>query len=675
MKGIERKTKIDGMSKGIIFLFASSSIVALVLMVSFILKEAIPSYKEFGFFHMYFTSDFSTEGGYGIWSALTITLLTSIISVAIALPLSLRTAIFIRFRVKRGKKTLKTMVSTLAGVPSVVFGIFALKSLKLISDGLFNVSSPYTLINSILMLSIMIFPTITSLIYNQLKLVDDSLLKSSMALGNTKTYSIYKVIKPSIKHGINVAVITALGRAIGETMALSMVLSSPSGNIFDSFSDLPKLPFASLGVEISRRMFQDGSNDSIRSALFAAGIALFVLVMILVAIMNRMSKKRNLININPIHKFNKNEFRSKYIKFLYIAFLPFKLISYFVSLITFKLGELLKLILYYIQYPIFKLMYPERRNNQSRRNYYHEVSKSRVSKVDDFSKIILESLSMIIVLGSAAWIFLDVLITGVPKWEGNDWKFSYINSSGKQIAGDIMNPLIWTIVLLEISILIALPFALGTALFLSEYARNKHSGRVVRFFLDSLGGTPSILFGIFGVIFFLDTMGLRNQVGSTSLIAGALTMTLVILPTFTRTIEQVLIRIPDTHRNASYALGASKFETIRKIILPQAIPGIATGIILSIGRIISETAPIYLTLGMFAGTDISLMSPGHTITTDILNNQLFSSMNAETALEKSYKLAAVAIILVAIITSAVGLLEKNTKTKRKKVTNVKRNII
>ena len=152
-------------------------------------------------------------------------------------------------------------------------------------------------------------------------------------------------------------------------------------------------------------------------------------------------------------------------------------------------------------------------------------------------------------------------------------------------------------------------------------------------------------------------------------------MTLVILPTFTRTIEQVLIRIPDTHRNASYALGASKFETIRKIILPQAIPGIATGIILSIGRIISETAPIYLTLGMFAGTDISLMSPGHTITTDILNNQLFSSMNAETALEKSYKLAAVAIILVAIITSAVGLLEKNTKTKRKKVTNVKRNII
>ena len=670
-KLVDKKRNIEKMSRGMIFLFASFAIVALILMASFILKEAVPAYKEYGFFHMYFTSDFSTKGGYGIWSALTVTLITSIVSVAIALPLSLRTAIFIRFRVNKGKKLINTIILILSGVPSVVFGIFALKSLKSVSSGLFNIDSPYTLINSILMLSIMVFPTLTSLIYNQLKLVDKSILDSSIALGNTKTYSIYKVVKPSISQGINVAIITSLGRAIGETMALSMILSSPSSNAFASFGDIPKVPFASLGVEISRRMFQDGSTELIRSALFAAGIALFALVMILVATMNKISRKRKMSLLNPIHKLKKNKFINIYVKIMFILLLPFKLFSYYLSLLFSRINQLLKLIYYYISYPIFKLIYPKRDKGKSRREYYLDISKTYISKVSDNFKISMELICTFIILGSAVWLILDVLITGLPKWHVNDWKFVYKNNAGKQIAGEIMNPLIWTIVLLEISIIIALPFALGTALFLSEYAREKRSGKIVRFFLDSLGGTPSILFGIFGVIFFLDTMGLRNQVGSTSLIAGALTMTLVILPTFTRTIEQVLIRIPDSYRNASYSLGASKFETIRKIIIPQAIPGIATGIILSVGRIVSETAPIYLTLGMFAGTDISLTSPGHTLTTDILNNQVFSSLNSEVALEKSYKLASVAIILVGLITSSITLVEKTTKKRKRNRKRVK----
>lgn len=166
----------------------------------------------------------------------------------------------------------------------------------------------------------------------------------------------------------------------------------------------------------------------------------------------------------------------------------------------------------------------------------------------------------------------------------------------------------FTIVLVLLTILISLPISLATALYLSEYAKNKKSGSVIKFFLDSLGGTPSILFGMFGIIFFRQVLNIGN--GGFSLMAGALTMVIVIIPTFTRSIEQVLARIPDDLRMASYSLGASKFETIRKIIIPQALPGIITGVILSAGRVIAETAPVYLTIGMLGSVNLSVDGSG-----------------------------------------------------------------
>lgn len=168
--------------------------------------------------------------------------------------------------------------------------------------------------------------------------------------------------------------------------------------------------------------------------------------------------------------------------------------------------------------------------------------------------------------------------------------------------------MVFTLVLVILSILIALPFAFATAIYLSEYAGNKKSGKTIRFFLDSLGGTPSILFGLFGVVFFRQIIGLGS--GGYSLIAGALTMVIVIIPTFTRAIEQVLVKIPTELRMASYSLGASKFETIRKVIIPQALPGMITGIILSAGRVIAETAPVYLTIGMLGSIELNINGEG-----------------------------------------------------------------
>lgn len=674
MNKITRKQQSDSFSRILIFFIASLSILILFIMATFIIKEAVPAYKEYGFFHMYFTSDFTSKGGFGIWSALLITIFTSIASVAIALPLSLRTAIFIRFRAKKSRKYLFSFISMLAGIPSVVFGIFAIQSLNHFSRIFTHSDNPMTLFNSIAMLTIMIFPTMTTLIYNQLKLVDETLIHSSIAMGTSKTSAIYKVVKKSIRSGVHVAIIASLGRAIGETMALSMILVNPSNSLHGAFGDILNSSFATLGVEISRNMFNDSSNELSKSALFAAGIALFVMVMIMIAIITKMTNKSLHKSKNPLNYkklfFNK-EYQYDWFRYIVITLhtvlLPFKLISYYFSIFINKLHLAFDLFASVLLIPYWRLIYPKRKSNQTQQKYLINNSRLLRTNFDDYWKVVLEVISMIFVIGSSLWIVTDILTKGIPSWTANDWKFSHSNSIGKSIGGEIMNPLIWTIILIEITIIIVFPLALMTALYLSEYARNKRSGKIIRFFLDSLGGTPSILFGIFGTIFFLEYLNLRQAAGATSLIAGSLTMVLVVLPTFTRVIEQVLVRVPDRLRNASYALGASRIETIYKVVLPQAVPGIMSGVILSIGRIISETAPIYLTLGMMSNTSIGLLEGGHTLTTDILQNQIFSSLTVDNALSQSYKLASVAVILVALITLTTNLLNSKSKENNRKV--------
>ena len=262
-----------------------------------------------------------------------------------------------------------------------------------------------------------------------------------------------------------------------------------------------------------------------------------------------------------------------------------------------------------------------------------------------------ELIASFIIIGSTLWITLNIMVNGIPGWTKENWSFvntktSDITGLTIQTPGIIGNTMVFTFVLVIITIALSFPFALCTALFLSEYAgTNSKIGKIIRFFLDSLGGTPSIIFGIFGVLLFRTTFNIAG--GRLSIIAAALTMVLVVIPTFTRSIEQTLVTIPNSYRQASYALGASKFETIRKVIIPEAIPGIASGMVLSTGRIIAETAPVYLLIGMLGNINIDLMDQGWTMTTKILYNQVYASGNTNQLLKESYAIAAAAIMLVA----------------------------
>ncbi len=691
---LKQKTLNDLITKIIIFIFSLLAFFALMGLFGFLIKAAYPAYQKYGFWHMYFTASFNEGGGWGIWSPLLITLITSFLAILIATPIALRTAYFIRFRLKKSKKTIRTIINILAGVPSVIFGIFAINSLKIVTNLFLGVNSGNTILNGVFTLVIMIMPILIALILNQLYILPKDLINSSIALGNTHTHVIYTTVKKAIRPNVYVAIIVALGRAIGETMALAIILISNSDTPFaGGFGQFFQSDFGTLGVLIAKNMFTDQGRDT--APFFAAGLALFIIIMVLIIIVTRISTHKRLNNQNPWFakpwrylNENTTSFIIYWVFFWHYVLLIFKLFWFSLVWLFTKLNDFWRWIIYYLSFPFTYWFKVSKSPNESYADYYVKFTQDKRSSITMYLRIILEVLSITIVLSVIGWIILDLAIIGIPQYQLKDWVFANevsVIGGKKLIPSQLLNPLIWTLVLIGLTIVIAFPFALAAGIYLSEYARDKKNGNIIRFFLDSLGGTPSILFGIFGVVFFIQTLNLHGK-APFSLIAGSLTMVLVIMPTFTRSIEQVLVKIPESYRLASYALGASKSRTIFRVILPHSIGGIISGVVLSMGRIMGETAPIFLTMGLTAVTiDIGLLLPGHTLTTNILDI-FINNREALTFIDQinlSYKIGSVAIIatsLIILIAQSVPMIGRQFykwifKHKKKKSIAILRKVI
>jgi len=174
--------------------------------------------------------------------------------------------------------------------------------------------------------------------------------------------------------------------------------------------------------------------------------------------------------------------------------------------------------------------------------------------------------------------------------------------------GGIFTTIVGTVALTVVAIIAGAPLGVGTAIFLREYTRESKTSRVIRFGTDCLAGVPSIIFGLFGFVFFV----IRLNMGW-SILSGGLTLAAMILPTVISTAEESIKTIPSSYREVSYSLGGTRWQTITRIVLPSALPGIFTGILLSIGRSIGETAAIILTAGSSLIMPTSLFSPVRTM--------------------------------------------------------------
>ncbi len=172
------------------------------------------------------------------------------------------------------------------------------------------------------------------------------------------------------------------------------------------------------------------------------------------------------------------------------------------------------------------------------------------------------------------------------------WSFlTTVTSAQKQTTG-ILGNLVNTLYIIVITLLIATPIGVGSAIYLNEYAKPGKIVSLIEFTTETLSGIPSVIFGLFGMIFFGETLGL-----SYSILTGSFTLTLMVLPLITRNTQEALRTVPDSYRSGALGMGATKWYMIRTILLPSAMPGIVTGIILALGRIVGESAALLFTAG------------------------------------------------------------------------------
>jgi phosphate transport system permease protein len=253
-------------------------------------------------------------------------------------------------------------------------------------------------------------------------------------------------------------------------------------------------------------------------------------------------------------------------------------------------------------------------------------------------------MAAVAVLAAATLVTLAVLLfiigfvldKGLPMLS---FKFLFTNPEDMGRAGGIFPTLVGSVLLPLLAIAIALPLGVGTAVYLTEYTRETQVTRVIRFGTDCLAGIPSIIFGLFGFIFFVVMLGF-----GWSLVSGGLTLAIMILPTIIRTSEEAIRVVPHSYREVSFSLGATRWETVIKVVLPNALPGIVTGLMLGIGRCISETAAVIFT----AGSSLRLpQSPFDSVRTMAVHFYILAREGLSN--ENAYGTAAVLIIAVLLV--------------------------
>ena len=219
----------------------------------------------------------------------------------------------------------------------------------------------------------------------------------------------------------------------------------------------------------------------------------------------------------------------------------------------------------------------------------------------------------------------------------------------------ILPNLLNTLYIIGFTLLIALPVGVGAAIYLNEYAKNRRLIAVVEFAAETLSGIPSILYGLVGMLFFCQMLGFQ-----TSLLAGACTLTIMILPTIIRTTQESLKTVPASYREGALGLGTSRWHMIRTIILPSSIDGIVTGCILSIGRIVGESAALLFTAGVGTVVAKSVIK-AFTRAGGTLSVALYMYASERAEFDVAFAIAAILLLLVLLINAAAGLARKTLK--------------
>lgn len=270
--------------------------------------------------------------------------------------------------------------------------------------------------------------------------------------------------------------------------------------------------------------------------------------------------------------------------------------------------------------------------------------KSYMRTPGSFLMMLLVMASAVITFAVLIFLIAYVLINGIPYIKPSLFAFEYTSENAS-----LMPALINTVIMTLLSLVIAVPLGIFSAIFLVEYAgRGNKFVELIRLTTETLQGIPSIVYGLFGMLFFVNACN-----WGFSLLAGAFTLSIMVLPLIMRSTEEALKAVPDSYREGSFGLGAGKLRTVFKIVLPSAVPGILAGVILAIGRIVGETAALIYTAGTVAQVPSDVFGSGRTLAV-----HMYNLAREGLYMDQAYATAVVLLVLVVGINTLSGAAAK-----------------
>lgn len=624
--------------KTVFTIAAMICVIAVIAIFGFMLVKSLPAFRKIGFFNFVFGDNWSPDrldkyddaslsGTYGVFKMIIGTLAATVGALVIGGTLGYFTAVFIAFYCpKRLKKIFSSTVNLLAGIPSVVYGFFGIMFLlPLLAN--FAPNNGSGLLATSLILGIMIMPTVVSLSKTSLEAVPRAYYEGALALGSTHSQAVFGTVTKAAKSGVTASLVLGIGRALGETMAVVMVAGNSVAypdSLFNSFRVLT----ANIVMEMGY------AGEVQQGALVATGVILLVFVLIVNLIFGAISKKTIKSAVNKTGLFSrifKKDDEKSGVKNSVASGVASKITS---GVATDEKGD-------------------EKggekggekndaKSGVTKRNIFFE-------KIGDFFsslKYKMKTASVGAGVSVGAGIFAGitllliigfVLVKGAPTLFTNPHLlFGKYEFNSEKIT--ILPSIVTTLMTVALSLLVAVPIGICTAIFLNEYAKkNNVFIKIIRGAIDLLNGVPSIVYGLFGMITFVALIK-----GRSTIMAGSLTVGIMLLPTIVRSTEESLKSVQDSLREGSFALGAGKMRTIFKIVLPSALPGILSAIILSMGRVISESAPFIYTMGSV----ISAMPGGYFDSNATLAVALYRLSGEGWYVNEAYATAVVLIVLV-----------------------------
>ena len=620
--------------KTVFTIAAMICVIAVIAIFGFMLVKSLPTFRKIGFFNFVFGDNWSPDrldkyddaslsGTYGVFKMIIGTLAATVGALVIGGTLGYFTAVFIAFYCpERLKKIFSSTVNLLAGIPSVVYGFFGITFLlPLLAN--FAPNNGSGLLATSLILGIMIMPTVVSLSKTSLEAVPRAYYEGALALGSTHSQAVFGTVTKAAKSGVTASLVLGIGRALGETMAVVMVAGNSVAypdSLFNSFRVLT----ANIVMEMGY------AGEVQQGALVATGVILLVFVLIVNLIFGAISKKTIKSAVSKTGLFSrifKKDDEKSGVKNSVASGVASKITSGVAT--DEKGGE----------------------KGGEKNNAKNGVTKRNIffEKIGDFFsslkyKMKTEGVGAGVSVGAGIFAGITllliigfVLVKGAPTlFSSPHLLFGKYEFNSEKIT--ILPSIVTTLMTVALSLLVAVPIGICTAIFLNEYAKkNNVFIKIIRGAIDLLNGVPSIVYGLFGMITFVALIK-----GRSTIMAGSLTVGIMLLPTIVRSTEESLKSVQDSLREGSFALGAGKMRTIFKIVLPSALPGILSAIILSMGRVISESAPFIYTMGSV----ISAIPTGYFDSNATLAVALYRLSGEGWYVNEAYATAVVLIVLV-----------------------------